>query len=213
MNRFFPAALALVLTFPLAAESLTYRETSQGKTTKEIVTITRIDEAGLSWEVAVGKDSTNRMGKTAAGVMMAVEVVAPDGQWALKNEGDALKASGTYQGKAVTGSLVLKGRFWTLGFDQPLKWAVTHKLTSPMTFLMVNPIAVSQPTEMVLIPDGKDTVEGKPALRYKISLSGAMALFWGAMIWADPVTGDELQYKGNKGPGTPDMVLVIDRNP
>lgn len=61
-------------------------------------------------------------------------------------------------------------------------------------------------------PDGKDTVEGRPALRFKLGLPGAMALFWSATIWADPTTGEQVQYKGNKGPGTPDVVLVIERN-
>lgn len=211
MNRLLPAALALVLASSLSAETLTYRQTSEGKTTKETATVVRTVEGGLTWETVTGKEGTSRSARTTDGTLVAFESEGPDGKWLLKAEGDVLTASGTYQGKPVSGSLALKGRLWSLGFDQPLKWSVTQKLNKPLTFLMVNPVDVAKPTEMVLTPDGKDTVEGKPALRFKLGLTGAMALFWGATVWADPANGDQVQYKGNRGPGTPDMVLVIER--
>jgi len=211
MNRLLPAVLAVLFVLPLSAETLIYRETAQGKTSKETATLTRSEEGGLSWQILTGKDSSSRSARNSSGAMVAVEIADKDGQWALKVEGDELRASGTYKNKPVAGSLPLKGRVWSVGFDQPLKWAVAHKMTAPLTFLMVNPVELAKPTEMVLTPDGKDTVEGKPALRFKIGLTGALAMFWSATIWADPVTGDQLQYKGNKGPGTPDVLLIIDR--
>lgn len=211
MNRFLPAALALILALPVTAETLTYRQTSQGKTTKETAILTKVEEGGLFWEIVTDKDSTTRSGRNAAGVLMAVEIDGPDGRWNLKVQGDELKASGTYQGKPVSGTLALRGRHWTLGFDQPLRWSVNHGLTTPLPFLMVNPVELAKPTEMVLTPEGNDKVEGRQALRYKIGLPGAMAMFWGATIWADPASGNQVQYKGNRGPGTPDMVLVIER--
>jgi hypothetical protein len=210
MNRLLPAALALVLASPLSAETLVYRETSQGKTTQETATLTRTLADGLSWESVTLKDTTSRVGRTADGTLVAADSSGPDGKWSLRAKDDALTASGAYQGKPLSGSLALKGRLWSLGFEQPLRWAVTHKLTTPLTFLMANPdLAKSQ--EMILTPDGQDTVAGRPALRYKLALPGAMAMFWSAVIWANPATGEQVQYKGNKGPGTPDVVLVIDR--
>ena len=210
MNRLLPAALALILTSPLAAETLVYRETSQGKTTQETATVMRTLADGLSWESVTMKGTTNRVGRTSDGTLVAAEAFGPDGKWSLKADGDALNASGTYQGKPLTGTLALKGRLWSLGFEQPLRWAVAHKLTTPLTFLMANPdVAKSQ--EMTLTPDGQDTVAGRTALRYKLALPGALSMFWSAVIWASPATGDQVQYKGNKGPGTPDVVLVIDR--
>lgn len=212
MNRLIQAALALVLSASLSAESLVYRETANGKTTQETGTLVRTTGDGLVWETVVVKKSTSRVGRNAEGLMVAAEGVDPEGKWVLKTEGDELKASGQYQGKSLSGSLALKGRLWSLGFDQPLRWAVAHQLTGPLSFLMINPTDVAKPQEMILTPDGKDTVLGKPALRFKLGLPGAMAIFWGATIWADPVTGDQVQYKGNKGPGTPEVLLVIERS-
>jgi len=210
MNRLIPI-LALVVTTSLSAESLVYRETSNGKTTQETATLTRTNAEGLQWETVVAKNRTSRVGRNDEGVLVAAEGTDPEGRWALRVEGDELKASGTYAGKTLSGSLVLKGRLWSLGFDQPLRWAVTRKLTGSLSFLMINVTDVAKPQEMILTPDGKDTVAGRPALRYKLGLPGALALFWGATIWADPVTGEQVQYKGNKGPGTAEVVLVIDR--
>lgn len=211
MKRSLPSlVLLLSLASSLSAESLIYRETSGGKTTQETATLTRSTSEGLLWETISGKDSTVRSARTPEGSLVAVEIDSPEGRWSLKVQGDLLKASGVYQGKPLSGTLALKGRLWSSGFDQPLRWAVLHQLKAPLLFLMAGP-DVANSREMVLTPDGKDTVSGKPALRFKLGLPGAMALFWGATIWADPVTGEQVQYKGNKGPNTPEVLLVIDR--
>lgn len=211
MKPLILATLALIVASSLSAESLIYRETANGKTTLETATLTRVASDGILWETVAMKKQTSRMGRTAEGALVAAEGTDPDGSWALQTDSGVLKASGLYKGKTVSGTLALKDRLWSLGFDQPLRWAVTHKLTAPLTFLMINPSDVAKPQEIILTPDGRETVSGKPALRFKLGLRGAMAMFWGATIWADPVTGDQVQYKGNKGPGTPEVLLVIDR--
>jgi len=199
------------LTWSITAETVTYKTVSEGKTTVEPGTIVKAEEGGLFWTTTTAKESTTKAGRTADGAMVAVEVEAKNGKWALRVENDVLKGNGAIKDKPVTGSLPLQGRVWAVGFDQPLRWYVTKKLTGTLTFLMINPLDLAKPQEITLTPDGKDTVEGKPALRFKLGLPGALSMFWSATVWADPTTGDQVQYKGNRGPGTAEMVVTTIR--
>lgn len=208
----FPLTILFCLSWSVTAETVTYKTVSEGKTTVEPGTVVKTEEGGLFWTSTTTKESTTKAGRTADGTMVAVEVDSKNGTWALKAEGDVLKGSGSIKDKPVTGSLPLQGRVWAIGFDQPLRWYVTKKLSGTMTFLMVNPLELAKPQEMTLTPDGKDTVEGKPALRFKLGLPGALSMFWSATVWADPATGDQVQYKGNRGPGTAEFVVTTIRS-
>jgi hypothetical protein len=75
---------------------------------------------------------------------------------------------------------------------------------------MLTPGDLSHPTAMVLAKEGADTVKGRSVTRLKVSLDGAMALFWGAKLWADPATGRMVRYQGTKGPGTPESVIEVE---
>ncbi len=205
--------ILLVSAFTLGAETVIFQETVKGKTTRENIDITRITENGLSWEISTAKDSVSKIGTDENGKVQAMEVSSTEGNWTLKVDGDNLTSAGTYKGNAFSGTLPLKGRLWSSGFDMALKTYIRNNTKGNLPFLMVNPVDISKCTEMVLVPEKEETLDGKIARRFKITLEGAKSLFWSAKIWADPLTGDQVKYQGNQGPGTPDMVLVIERLP
>lgn len=212
MIRLIAFFAAFVLSYPLVAETVTYKIQSEGKTTIQTGAVTVVQEGGLKWTTTVAPESTTRAARNSDGTLVAIEVETKKSKWSVKVAGGLLTGNGTVEDKPVAGTLQLKDRLWAVGFEQPLQWVVTKKIPSTFTFLMVNPTDLAKPQEMTISPDGKDTVEGKPALRYKLGLPGALSLFWSATVWADPVTGEQVQYKGTRGPGTPEMVVTTIRS-
>ena len=212
MKRTLTFFTALLVTLPLVAETITYKTLSEGKTTIQTGTVSVIQDGELKWTTTVAPESTMRAARNREGTLVAVEVVTKKSEWSLRVAEDLLTGSGTVENKPVAGTLPLKNRLWAVGFDQPLRWVVTKKIPDTFTFLMVNPSDLAKPQEMTISPDGKETIEGKTALRYKLGLPGALALFWSATVWADPVTGEQVQYRGTRGPGTPEMVITTTRS-
>jgi hypothetical protein len=210
--------LTLVLGFAAVAlpaqavttEQFTVVETTGGKTTRATTTVTLQQSEGLSWETSVGKEGTNRVGTDAEGILRVLETTAPQGHCTLTSDGVTLKVAGTWAGKPLSGTLELKGRVWGLGFEPALKWYWRKGYAGSMPFLMVNPGDLAHPTPMVFTNDGSETVKGRQLTRLKVTLEGAMALFWGAKIWVDPTTGRMVRYQGTKGPGTPESVIEVE---
>lgn len=213
MKKTIIFAILFLSAIAAGAETIINQEIVKGKTTRHSAEIKRITEGSLNWEIITGTDSVSKTGTSADGKLMAVESIGPDQNITLKVEGDTLICSGTNKGTPFSGTLELKGRLWALGFNWPLKTYVQNGKKGPMPFLMINPLDMEKSTDMVLTPEKQETVEGKQAMRFKVGLGGAMALFWSAKLWADPVTGNQVKYQGNQGPGTPDMVVLTEYLP
>jgi len=208
-TRVLAAILFLLLGLPLVAETIVVTETTQGKTIRHTSTLTRIESEGLLWETSVSDQGTSRSGTTPEGSLRVFEWTSPDGKAVLTSDGTVLRVSGTHKGKELKGSLDLKGRIWTMNFDQPLKWYAKKGFTGSMPFLMVSPTDLAHPTGMILTKEAEETLLGRQVVRLKVGLEGALSLFWSAKVWAES-SGTEVRYQGNKGPGTPDSLIALE---
>lgn len=212
MNRWIAGLAALCLCLPLSAETLSITETTQGKTVHRTTTLTRSEEGGMTWVTAASTEGISRTATLPSGELRVFEWTAADQRVVLTSDGTTLRVSGTSKGKALSGSLELKGRAWSLDFDQPLKQFAAKGLTGSMPFLMINPEDLAHPAEMQLTKEAEETLGGQPVVRVKVGLTGALSLFWSAKVWAD-ATGFQKKYQGTKGPGTPESVITVESLP
>lgn len=213
MIRSMFLTLSVFLPLTLGAESVTVLMTVNGKTTTEYLTVVRSQDNGLSWEEISGKAGITRSGYADSGALKAVSLEKETGKWSLRQDGDVLTMTGVTKGKDVKGTLALKGRIWSVGLDHPVAWAVSHSLKKELVFVIVDPEKFGEPAELTLRFEAEEKVEGKDTLRFKIGLPGPLSLLWSAKVWADPLTGRQVLFRGTGAPGAGETTISQKWNP
>ena len=132
------------------------------------------------------------------------------GNLKITNERNQVRIEGNLKGKTVTAVRELKGLgFYGAGFDLGVRALILGRLDK-LPYAMVNVADPAFPvTEMELRRDGEASYRDQKAIKVHAGLTGALAMFWGADFLVDS-EGRILQYKGNRGPGTPDLVNELD---
>jgi len=211
------AALALGLAvWPLTAEELVYTK----KVGTHITTVTvRIEPSASGYSFAI---RSVRDGREITRVDLETDSSRATLAWeyrdaleniALKGErkNDRIEISGLNKGQPVKVTHAIDQRPWLQWFPFGMEkfvvstekqfdyWAV-----SP-TELKCAPFTISKTgTEKITIRGREET-----AVRARLTLAGALSIFWGADLWLRASDGLYLRYQGTSGPGTPEVVFEL----
>jgi hypothetical protein len=203
---------AVGLSSSLGAETRTYAITSQGKT-KTQTSVYRVKvEGGLVRVVEEASDpsegGTVESLLAADGTVSSAEIQMKQGSIRMTSDGKTVESSGTWNGKAISGRYALDGLgFYGNGFSFALRALAEGGLAS-LKFPMISIAKPSSATVMELKREGEDSFKGKRAIKVKLSLAGAMSVFWSARLLIGE-DGTIYRFEGNQGPGTPAMVTEL----
>jgi hypothetical protein len=140
--------------------------------------------------------------------VLSQESQSKDGAIRMRCDGSFVIISGTWKGKALDGKYELKGLgFYGNGFEYALRALARNDLRT-LRFPMIDPTNPSKSTVMELAREGTESFKGRTAIKVKISLGGIMSALWSARFLVS-AEGTILRYKGNQGPGTPDMLTEL----
>ncbi len=124
---------------------------------------------------------------------------------------DRIVVTGVKKGRPVNMTLVIDGRPWIqqfpFGFQQFIASNATrleYWVLSPRDFQCVT-FAVVKTAEETVSSLGRE----ETAWKSRISLTGFLGGFWGADYWLRASDGRFLRYRGNDGPGTPDVAVDL----
>ena len=207
--------LGLCFALPLSAETVTIVETTNGQVSRHNNTFTRSESAGQRVDTVVTPEGTTTRTFDAQGGLRSAEWTGAAGHYTLTAEGNGVKAAGLYRGKPVTGTVDLKGRLWDRGggemdFTVAYRALVRQGFSGTVTLVTIAPDDVAHPVEMAFSKEAVEVIGGRTTVRVRLGLSGVFALLWSGQAWVDPVTGDQLRLKSNKGPGTPETLYVTE---
>jgi hypothetical protein len=208
MRSLLLAFFLVILAGTPFAETRVVSTTSEGKT-KTVSTEVVETAMGGDLEVEEKNDEASSVTLIAGdGTVKSQEIRSKDGTMLMVSDGASVTVSGTWKGKALSGSYAQKGvGFYGNGFAFALRALARNNLKT-LKFVMVRPTEPAKSTVMELIREGGDSFKGRKALKVKLTLSGAMSAFWSARLLIGE-DGILLRYTGNQGPGTPNMVSEL----
>jgi hypothetical protein len=205
--RIYLSLLVLCLSAAaLPAEVWTYVTTTDGKQETKVYQRQEVMEAsGLRiTETSDGIMSSQLL--DPEGQVLSCELRTPDGALTMVNDRQIVQVRGNWKNRPLNCTGELKGRgFYGTGFDlgvRALIRAKKERLILPLFNLGDQNPGIQ---EMELSREGMETFQGQTVYKIKVAPTGFASLFWSAHILAS-ADGVVLRYRGNNGPGTPEMV-------
>jgi hypothetical protein len=208
LSRFVILVSLAAIAGAAGAETLTVRTTVKGKVTTSSSTRVEAPE-GEGLRILEGSEEAEvSVLALSDGTVKSYELKAKDGQVLMVSDGKFVESSGSWQGKPISSKFELKGLgFYGSGFEFALRALARNGLAS-LKFPMVNMAEPSKSVTMVATREGTERFGERDGIKVKIGLTGLMAAFWSAHVLVAE-DGSVLRYRGNQGPGTPDMVTEL----
>lgn len=187
-NRFWAAfaALGVLCTLSVGAETRAVTETVGGQVTRHTEQRSKVAAGGGWIETIVTPKETVARTYDATGSLVSVDWTGAAGTYQLVRQGDRVKASGTFRGKPVAGTIDLKGRLWDRGggdldFSVPLQALAKQGFRGNVTLLTIAPDDLGRPVEMSFQKEGTDIIDGRSLVRVRLGLTGALSLLWSGL--------------------------------
>jgi hypothetical protein len=211
------AAFFLALTAgPTAAEDLFYSKKSGNDVSSFSV---RIDKTVTGYTLTAG---TVTDGRFFIEVSMKTDEHLATREWAYVDPkekidlkavrtGNRIELQGTSKGRTVKKTYTIDGKPWLQYFPFGLEEFAVSRATY-IEYWALSPDLL----ECALMSATKTCIEKitslgreQSAVKTRISLAGALSVFWGADFWLSAENGHYLKFLGTNGPGTPETTIEL----
>lgn len=210
MKTFF--ALLLLPLFAYSAEVLTYEETIKGKVVETTDWAVDSKEENI---LAIGKNKEGttvlELSPTSSMISAAYRSAIKDFKMSYFRESNRITVTKTVAGNTDKKTYSIGNAPWIQRFEFGFRTFIMSNINS-MTFVLVSPKDLAL-HKLVAKKRGYvfTNVNGKriKTQKVKITLPGFKSMFWDALLWFDPATGDLLKYTTNQGPGTETFTIEL----